>query len=79
MFQHWQFREKRIEMLRDLMTPEEAPEEIRRHTEILHVVKEAIPFTRPLCEPCVQSAYEKADRFGLDAETLHETIEKIRQ
>jgi HD-like signal output (HDOD) protein len=79
MFKHWQFSEKMIEMMRYLMTPEEAPEEIRRHTEILHVVKEAIPFTRPLCEPCVQSAYEKADRFGLDAETLHETIEKIRQ
>jgi len=77
MFKHWQFSDKMIEMMRYMMTPEEAPEEIRKHTEILHIVKEAIPFIHPLCEPCVQSAYEKADRFGLDAETLHATIEKI--
>ncbi|WP_201353565.1 HDOD domain-containing protein [Hydrogenimonas urashimensis] len=78
MFKHWQFSEKMIEMMRFLTTPEEASEEIRKHTQILHVVKEAVPFTRPLCEACVQSAYEKADRYGLDAETLHATIEKIR-
>ncbi len=77
MFKHWQFSEAMIDMMRYLMTPEEAPESLRKQTEILHVVKEAIPFIHPLCEPCVQSAYEKADRFGLDAETLHETIEKI--
>ena len=79
MFKHWQFNEKMIEMMRFLMTPEEAPDDIRRHTEILRVVKEAIPFTHPFCEPCVQNAYETADRFGLDAETLHATIEKIRR
>ncbi|WP_456382856.1 HDOD domain-containing protein [Hydrogenimonas sp.] len=79
MFKHWQFSEAMIEIMRYLDTPDKAPERLVKHTRILHVVKEAIPFVHPLCEPCVQSAYEKADRFGLDAETLHETIEKIRR
>ena len=78
MFKHWQFSEAMIEMMRHLMKPEEAPENLRRQTQILHVVKEAVPFLHPLCEPCVQSAYEAADRFGLSAETLRDTIEKIR-
>ena len=79
MFKHWQFSESMIEMMHHLMNPDEADENLRRHTAILHVVKEAVPFLRPFCEPCVQSAYEAADRFGLDTETLHATIEKIRQ
>ena len=78
MFKHWQFSEAMIEMMRHLMKPEEAPENLRRQTQILHVVKEAVPFLHPLCEPCVQSAYDAADRFGLSAETLRDTIEKIR-
>ncbi len=77
MFKHWQFSDAMIEMMRHVMNPDEAPENLRKHTRILHVIKEAVPFLQPLCEPCVQSAYEKADRFGLDAETLHEKIEKI--
>ncbi|WP_353662987.1 HDOD domain-containing protein [Hydrogenimonas sp. SS33] len=77
MFKHWQFNDDMIEMMRFVTTPEEAPEEIAKQTKILHVVKEAVPFTKPLCESCVQNAYEKADRFGLDAESLHEMIEKI--
>ena len=78
MFKHWQFSDTMIEMMRHLSDPSDAKESIRRHTQILHVVKEALPLTRPLCESCVQNAYEKADRFGLDAESLHEAIEKIR-
>ncbi len=77
MFKHWKFHDSMVSMMRFLHTPEEAPEQLRRHTEILGVVKEAVPFLKPLCEECVQSAYEKADRYELQAETLHEAIEKI--
>ncbi len=77
MFKHWKFHDTMVSMMRYLQQPQEAPETIRRHAEILHVVKEAIPFMKPMCEECIQSAYEKADRFGLDAQTLQEVIEKI--
>ncbi len=78
MFKHWKFHESMISMMRFLYTPEDAPEQLRLQTEILSVVKEAVPFLKPLCEECVQSAYEKADRYGLQAQTLNDAIEKIR-
>ncbi|WP_457592673.1 HDOD domain-containing protein [Hydrogenimonas sp.] len=77
MFKHWKFHDTMVSMMRFVEHPDEAPETLRRHTEILSVVKEAVPFMQPLCEECVQSAYEKADRYGLEAQTLHEAIEKI--
>ncbi len=78
MFKHWKFHDTMVSMIRFIEQPDEAPENIRRHAEILSVVKEAVPFLAPLCEECVQSAYEKADRLGLEAQSLHEAIENIR-
>ncbi len=77
MFKHWKFHDTMVDMMRFIHQPDKAPETLRRHTEILSVVKEAVPFLKPLCEECVQSAYEKADRFGLEAQRLHEAVEKI--
>ncbi|NPA29062.1 MAG: HDOD domain-containing protein [Epsilonproteobacteria bacterium] len=77
MFKHWQFSESMITMMRHILTPDEAPENLRRQTQLLHIVKEAANFIDPLGEPAVQSALEKADRFGFDAESLREAIEKI--
>ncbi len=77
MFKHWKFHESMISMMRYIHDPEDAPEQLRLQTEILSVVKEAVPFLKPLCEECVQSAYEKADRYGLQAQRLHEVIEKL--
>ncbi|MCF6201106.1 MAG: HDOD domain-containing protein [Hydrogenimonas sp.] len=77
MFKQWKFHDAMVSMLRFIERPEEAPENIRRHVEILSVVKEATPLLRPLSEESLQSAYEKADSYGLEAETLHEAIEKI--
>ena len=78
MFKHWQFTDVMIEMMHHLLEPTQIPENIRKHTEILYVVKEAAPLTHPLCEACVQSAYEAADRFGLDAEHLSGAVESVR-
>ncbi len=77
MFKHWKFHDTMVSMMRFLHEPKEAPENIRPHAEILSVVKEAAPLLGPLCEECLQSAYEKADRYGLEAETLREATEKI--
>ncbi len=77
MFKHWQFSDSMITMMRHLLTPDEAPENLLKQTRLLHVVKEAANFIDPLGEPAVQSALEKADRFGFDAERLRDTIEKI--
>ncbi|BDY12270.1 HDOD domain-containing protein [Hydrogenimonas cancrithermarum] len=79
MFKHWQFSEIMIEMMRHLQNPAEANESIRKQTEILHVIKEAVPFLHPFCETCLQSAYEKADRFGLESQNLQEAVEKIEK
>jgi HD-like signal output (HDOD) protein len=79
MFKHWQFHNLMIDMMRHVLDPEKAEDSIKRHTQILHIVKEAIPFTKPLCETCLQSAYEKADRFGLDTQALQRTLENLHQ
>ncbi len=78
MFKHWQFNETMIEMMHHLFEAHKAPENIRKHTQILYVVKEAVPLTHPLCGHCVQSAYESADRYGLDAESLSGAIEIVQ-
>ncbi|WP_456322476.1 HDOD domain-containing protein [Hydrogenimonas sp.] len=79
MFKHWQFHRLMIEMMRHVLDPLKADDTVKRHTQILHVVKEAIPFTKPMCDACIQSAYEKADHFGFDTAALQRAIESMRQ
>jgi len=74
MFKHWQFNETMIEMIRFVANPDEAPESVRTQAQVLHVVKEAAPFLHPFCEPCVKSAYEKAEAYGFNLSRLEEAI-----
>ena len=78
MFKHWQFSDTMIEMMHHIFEAPKAPENIRKHTEILYVVKEAVPLTRPLCGTCIQSAYETADRYDLDAKSLSHAVEIVQ-
>jgi HD-like signal output (HDOD) protein len=79
MFKHWKFNESMIEIIRHISEPEKASEPLQRATQVLHTVKEAIPFIHPLCEPCLQSAYECADRYGLDTTELQSAIDALRE
>jgi HD-like signal output (HDOD) protein len=78
MFKHWKFNESMIEIIRNIGEPEKASESLQKATQVLHTVKEAVPFIHPLCEPCLQSAYESADRYGLDSAGLQAAIDSLR-
>lgn len=78
MFKHWKFNETMIEIMQHIVHPEKADETIRKNTQILRVVKEALPITSPLCEASIQSAYEKAEDYGLNSQTLKDAIEAIK-
>ncbi len=76
-FKQWRFNNRMVSMMRYLQNPQEAPENIQIHCRILSVIKEATPLSCPLCEEALQSAYEKADSYGLRTETFYEATEKI--
>ncbi len=77
-FKHWQFNETIIEIMKNIANPDKAPENLRKQTQILYVVKEILPVTRPFCETCRQSAYDAADRFGLDAGGISNAVKEVQ-
>ena len=78
MFKHWKFNETMIEIMECIMEPQKADETIKKHSQILRVVKEAMPITAPFSDKSIQEAYKKAKEYGLDSQTLQENIEFIK-
>jgi len=78
MFKHWKFNETMIEIMENIKNPEISSELIKKATQILRVVKEAMPITSPLSEKSIQLAIEKAKEYNLNEHTLEETIKSMQ-
>jgi HD-like signal output (HDOD) protein len=78
MFKHWKYNEKMIEIMHNILEPQKADDSIKKHTQILRVVKEALPITSPLSEENIQIAIKKANEYGLDAQNLKKAIESLK-
>jgi len=78
MFKHWEFSETIIEMVEHIAEPKKVDKAIIKHTQILRVVKEAMPITAPFCDKSIKAAYEKAEEYGLNSKSLLEEIETIK-
>jgi len=78
MFKHWKFNETMIEIMENIKNPEISSESIKKATQILRVVKEAMPITSPLSEKSIQLAIEKAKEYNLNEHTLEETIKSMQ-
>ncbi|SFP10173.1 HDOD domain-containing protein [Hydrogenimonas thermophila] len=78
MFKHWKYNETMIDIMQNIVNPKKADDKIRKNTQILRVVKEALPLTSPLSEESIQAAYEKAEEYGLDSQNLKKAIESLK-
>ncbi|SFO92777.1 HDOD domain-containing protein [Hydrogenimonas thermophila] len=78
MFKHWKFSETMIEIMQHIVEPEKADEDVKKHTQILRVAKEAIPVTSPLCEKSIGLALEKCKEYKLDYQSLNSEIKALK-
>jgi len=75
MFKHWKFNEIMISIMQHIVKPEKADESIRKHSQVLRVIKEAILIKSPLSEQSIKLALEKAEKYNLDYQSLNDAIE----
>ena len=76
-FKHWKFNEIMIEIMQYIIKPEKASPPIKKHTQILRVIKEAIPITSPLCDKAVNLALQKAEEYELGYQRFNTEIERM--
>ncbi|QSZ41593.1 HDOD domain-containing protein [Sulfurimonas aquatica] len=76
-FQHWNFSNHFVEMIRYADKPEDAPQEIREYSMALHIVKTAVSINKPLDEQSINFALRKARDAGYDHELLEDSIDEM--
>jgi len=76
-FEHWNFEDDFIEMIRYADNPKNAPDEIKEYSTALHIVKTAIPLNKPFNEQSHKFALKIAENFGYDISLLQEAINHI--
>jgi len=77
-FEHWRFEEGLIEAIKNSDNPLDAPEEIAPYSMALCVVKTALQPLNTFGEEHFEQAVAKAISFGLDENTLRESLEALK-
>lgn len=78
MFKHWKFNDTMINIMQHTIDPEKADDSIKKHTQILRVVKEVFPLKSPLCNESINAALERSKEYNLDFESLNRAIKSIQ-
>lgn len=76
-FEHWEFDQDLITMIRYSDDPENAPAAVERESKILNIIRTALPVNAPLKSGSVSAALAKARMYNLNEEALKECINTI--
>ena len=76
-FQHWEFDQKFVDMIRYSDNPNAAPQEIKEFSTALHIVKTALPIDKPFNDHAINFALRKARDAGYDYELLEDVIDDM--
>ncbi|MEA1956471.1 MAG: HDOD domain-containing protein [Campylobacterota bacterium] len=76
-FEHWNFDNKFIEMIRYSDNPLKAPDDIKEYSMALNIIKTIIPVNQPLSEQSINFGLRKASDTGYNHEILEDEIDKI--
>ncbi|MDQ7043687.1 MAG: HDOD domain-containing protein [Sulfurimonas sp.] len=76
-FEHWNFDEEFIEMIKYADKPSEAPEDIKEYATALNIVKTIVPINKPFGEGSINFGLRKARDAGYDYEVLEDMLDEI--
>ncbi|MCF6339603.1 MAG: HDOD domain-containing protein [Sulfurimonas sp.] len=76
-FQHWNFNDEFIEIIKYADNPSEATNEIKEYSIALNIVKTIIPINKPLSEVAINIGLKKAEDAGYNCKLLENTINEI--
>jgi HD-like signal output (HDOD) protein len=73
-FEHWNFDEEFVEMIKYADNPASAPDEVKEFSTALNIVKTIIPVNAPLSEHAINFGLQKAEQAGYDAAQLEDCV-----
>ena len=76
-FEHWEFDEEFIEMIRYSDAPSLAPDDIKEYATALNIVKTIIPINKPLSEMGINFGLKKASDAGYNHEILEDSVDDM--
>jgi len=78
-FQHWNFDENFIDMIKYSDNPSKASEDIKEYATALNIIKTIIPINNPLSEQSINFGLRKASDAGYNHEILEDEIDKLKE
>lgn len=78
-FEHWNFDDEFINMIKYSDLPDEAPEEIKEYATALNIMKTVVPVNKPLSEVSINIGLQKASDAGYDETLLKIVIEEMME
>lgn len=76
-FEHWEFDQEFIDMIRYADFPAQAPQEIQEYAWVLHIAKTIVPVNKPLDETAISIGLSRAKEAGLNDELLEDAVDDI--
>ncbi len=73
-FEHWNFDEEFIEMIKFADNPDTAPESVKEFARALNIIKTIVPVNKPFSEVAINIGLQKASKAGYEQEILEEAI-----
>ncbi len=74
-FKHWRFEDKLVDTIANSTNPENANEDDKKASQILHVVRVAVPINGILTEESIAAAKELIEQYGLDMPSFDKALE----
>ena len=76
-FEHWDFDEEFVAMIKYADNPQSAPKTIKEFATALNIVKSIVPVNKPLSETAINIGLKKASDEGYNHELLEDAIDDI--
>jgi len=73
-FSHWRFEDGLVNVIKYCTNPEDADEKDQRASQILNVVRVAVPINGVVTEDSTKAAKELVEKYGLDMESFENAI-----
>ncbi|WP_373070075.1 HDOD domain-containing protein [Sulfurimonas sp.] len=78
-FEHWNFDEEIIEIIKYADEPQNAPDNLKEAANILNIIKTIIPVNKPFSEQAINFGLKKAEDAGFDTAPLKSAIDIVSE
>lgn len=78
-FEHWNFDEEVINIIKYADNPSSAPDDLKESANILNIIKTIIPINKPLSEQAINFGLKKAENSGFDISEVKQAIDLVSE